>query len=118
MVANEPHRLIVRDVDGSERVLTEGIPATGEKPGPNPFGSDAAYIAALASTYSAFADYYESCKAQKSVAPPARGFMSIEDGLRAVVFVDAVLKNCTVPEEPAPPPDKWTPIIVPPIPEL
>lgn len=115
---NEPHRLIVRDVDGSERVLTEGIPATGEKPGPNPFGSDAAYIAALASTYSAFADYYESCKAQKSVAPPARGFMSIEDGLRAVVFVDAVLKNCTVPEEPAPPPDKWTPIIVPPIPEL
>ncbi|HRR34815.1 MAG TPA: Gfo/Idh/MocA family oxidoreductase [Kiritimatiellia bacterium] len=114
----EPDRLILRDVDGSERVLTEGIAATGGRSGPCPFGSDAAYIAALAATYAAFADYYEAHQSKKGAAPAARGFMSVEDGLRAVVFVDAVLKNCAVPEEPAPPPAKWTPVIVPPTPEL
>lgn len=114
----EPNRLVVRDIDGTERILTDGIAATGERPGPCPFGSDAAYIAALSATYTAFADYYESYQAKKSAAPAARGFMTITDGLRAVVFVDAVLKNCAVPEETAPPPAKWTPVIVPPIPEL
>ena len=100
-----------------QSVSDNGTAATGT-PRPCPFGSDAAYIAALSATYAAFADYYESYQAKKSAAPDARGFMTIADGLRAVVFVDAVLKNCAVPEEPAPPPAKWTPVVVPPIPEL
>ena len=114
----EPDRLLLRDVDGSERLLTGGSAATGMLAGPGPFGSDSAYIAALAATYKAYADYLDAVTAKKGAAASTRGFMTIEDGLRSVVFVDAVLKNCTVPEDPAPPPPKWTPVVVPPIPEL
>ncbi len=114
----EPDRLILRDIDGAERILTGGIAACEERPGPGPFGSDTAYIAALSATYDAYAEHLESFQAKKGGAPFPRGFMTIADGLRSVVFVDAVLKNCATPEEPEPPPAKWTPVVVPPIPEL
>lgn len=43
--------------------------------------------------------------------------MTVDDGLRAVAFVDAVLKNTAAAEEGATQP-KWTACVVPPIPEL
>jgi predicted dehydrogenase len=114
-----PDRLTQRGIDGEERVLTGG-PAAQDvaAPRPGPYGSDTAYIAALAATYRAFAGHIGTAKAQKNQPRTPCGFMTIEDGLRSVVFVDAVLKNTVIPEEGTPPPAKWTPVVVPPIPEL
>jgi predicted dehydrogenase len=113
---SEPDRLILRGLDGSQQLLTGG---TAAEPAPvvlpTPFGNNAAYIAALAATYRAFIEHLTATKG-KNVAPD--GFVSVEEGLRAVAFADAVLKNTAVPEEGAPPPAKWMPFVVPPVPEL
>ena len=113
-----PARLILRHTDCSEQVLPgELVPeCVGVRPAP--YGSNAAYIDALAATYRAFADYLDAARAAQTLPPPPAGFMTIEEGLRAVVFVDAVLKNTAVPEEGEQPPAKWTPVTVPPIPQL
>ena len=111
-----PERLLLRAPDCSEKILPGDLVPERVGPRPTPYGSNAAYIDALAATYRAFADRLDAAKAAKT--PPPAGFMTIEEGLRAVVFVDAVLKNTATPEDGAPPPTKWTPVTVPPIPEL
>lgn len=115
----EPDRLRLRSpIDCCEQILTGGVAATGLVAGPTPFGNNAAYVDALATTYRAFADSLDTSNAAQTPPPAPTGFMTIEEGLRAVVFVDAVLKNTAAPEEGKPPPAKWTTVSVPPIPEL
>jgi len=114
---HEPDHLFLRSTDGAPQVLTGGVAAEPAANAPSPHGNNAAYIAALASAYRAFADQITSTKTKKTATGPS-GFMTIAEGLRAVVFVDAVIKNTAAPEEGSPQPDKWTPFIVPPIPEL
>lgn len=115
---SEPDRLLLRGIDDSKQVFTGGVAAAPAASAPTPYGNNAAYIAALSSAYRAFADYLEATRSKKPAAAVPRGFMSIEEGLRAVVFVDAVLRNSATPEEGAPLPAKWMPVVVPPIPEL
>ena len=88
---------------------------------PTPFGNNAAYIHALAESYKAFAQYVTTLKAGKSYEKDP-GFMTVDEGLRSVVFVDSMIKNM---EEPPPddagnipPQSKWTPIVIPEIREL
>lgn len=114
---SEPGQLTLRSTDGAPQILTGGGAAEPATNTPAPYGNNAAYIAALASVYNAFADHLAASKTKKSSETP-QGFMTIEEGLRAVVFVDAVLKNNALPEEGAPPPAKWTSFVVPPIPAL
>jgi predicted dehydrogenase len=117
-----PDRLTLRGLDGEERVLTGGVAASPPPAPPclppRPYGGDAAYIAALASTYRAFADHIEAVRAKKSQPASPCGFMPIEEGLRSVTFVDAVIKNTPAFEEKLPALSKWTPVTVPPITEL
>jgi predicted dehydrogenase len=116
---SRPDRLTLRALDGTEQAFTGGTPADAPQPpfAPNPYGDNAAYIAALAESYRSFATFLE---APKKAAQREGGlcFARIEEGLRAVAFVDAALKSTSAPEEGAPPPAKWMPVIVPPIPEL
>jgi predicted dehydrogenase len=114
----EPERLVLRGPDGAQQVFAGGPsaeePATSS---PCPYGNNAAYIAALAETYRSFAAYLE---APKKAAQRDGGlcFASVDEGLRAVAFVDTVLKNVAPPEEGQPAPSKWMPFAVPPVPEL
>ena len=112
-----PERLVLRRPDCSEEILQGGIATDPISYGPAPYGNNTAYIAALAATYSAFADYLDASKAAQTPPPSPPGFMTVEEGLRNVAFVDAVLKNTAAPETGQPPPAKWTPLIVPPIPD-
>jgi len=115
---SEPERLALRGTDESLQIFEGGAAAKAAAAVPVPYGNNAAYIAALAATYRAFADNLEAIKTKKPQDAAPKGFMTIEAGLRSVVFVDAVLRNTAVPEEGATPSAKWTPFVVPPIPEL
>lgn len=84
-----------------------------------PYGNNEAYIQALTETYRSFAEYLQ--KKDKAT----KNFMTVEEGLRSVVFVDAALKNGTEPpeteisdEEQANIQPKWEPVVVPEIQEL
>lgn len=117
---SEPERLLLTGLDGTRQILTDGPAAEEEVTGTaalSPYGNNTAYISALAAAYRSFAATLDKPKS-KTAEPPA-AFMCVEEGLRAVAFVDAVIKNTALPtEEGAPPPAKWMPIIVPPVPEL
>ena len=117
-VQGEPERLLLRGVDGTEKSISGGQPADNPPPGPNPFGGDAAYISALAASYRSFAEHLRRTLARKSGSSALPGFMTMDEGLRAVTFVDAVLQNTAVPEEDEPLPDKWMPFVVPPVLDL
>lgn len=115
---SEPHRLVLRGLDGAEQLFSGG-PSAGDRPSvltPAPYGNNPAYIAALAETYRSFAAYVA---APRKAAQRNSGlcFASTDEGLRAVAFVDAILKNTATPEE-GQPAAKWTPFVVPPVPDL
>ncbi len=116
---NRPDTLILRQPDGTAQTLTGGIPAEEPQPPfePSPYGNNTAYIAALAESYRSFAAYLE---APKKAAQREGGlcFASVEEGLRAVAFVDAALKSTAIPEEGQSSPAKWVPLVVPPVPSL
>ena len=116
---SKPERLILTGLDGMQQMITDG-PSAEEVAGIatlSPYGNNTAYIAALAAAYRSFADTLEKKKNLTPNVPPT--FMSIEEGLRSVAFVDAVIKNTAQPtEEGVPPPAKWMPLIIPPVPEL
>ena len=117
---SQPERLVLRNLDGSQELFTEGIPAEplGVAVTPCPYGDNSAYVSALAATYGAFVAHLEDPKRKTSAGATAGGFMTVDEGLRAVAFVDAALKNTAAPEEGAPAPAKWMPFVVPPVPEL
>lgn len=112
-------RLVFRQLDGSaQTVVPRAEPATetGGGSGPEPFGRDNAFVAALAEAYRSFA---ASLAPGKKASREDCCFARIEEGLRTVAFVDAVLKNVAPPADgEAPSGSKWTPVVVPPIPEL
>ncbi|MDD4101120.1 MAG: Gfo/Idh/MocA family oxidoreductase [Kiritimatiellae bacterium] len=116
---NAPERLIASGLDGKQTIYTGGTPeGRSENANPEPYGRNAAYIAALADAYAAFAKVLTDRKTARRENIAEKSFMTVDEGLRTVAFVDAVLKNTTAPEEGQPPPQKWMPVIVPPIPEL
>ncbi len=116
---SDADHLFLRGLDGVEQAFSGG-PSAGERPAiltPAPYGNNPAYLAALAETYRSFAAYLS---APKKAAQREGGlcFARVDEGLRAVAFVDAVLKNTATPEEGQPAPAKWAPFVVPPVPEL
>ena len=123
----DPGLLRLRQVDGTETVLKADPPAQAIPVccSPTPYGDNEPYIQALAGAYKAFAnDLAESQGKAREPATPAF-YMTIDEGLRSVAFVDAVLKNTAVPlpqvdetKPPPPPATKWEPLTIPEIPTL
>ncbi len=116
---SEPNRLIARGLDNNQTVHIGGIAeGCSDVHAPEPYGRNAAYIAALSDAYSAFAKVLTDGKTARLENIAEESFMTVDEGLRAVAFVDAVLQNTATPEEDQPAPQKWMPLIIPPIPEL
>jgi len=114
---SEADRLFLRGLDGAEQVFSGGTAAGERLPAPPaPYGNNPAYIAALAETYRSFAAYLAAPK-KTALREGGLSFARIDEGLRAVAFVDAVLRNTATPEE-GQTPAKWTPFVIPPVPEL
>jgi predicted dehydrogenase len=115
---SRPGRLTLTAIDGQREELTVNG-SDEEEPlqtPPSPYGNNRAYIAALAECYRSFAATLDRPKGQKTEPLPL--YMSVEEGLRSVAFVDAVLQNTAVPEEDQPLPAKWMPVVVPPVLDL
>ncbi len=110
---SQPDSLLLRGLDGAAQSLAAGGVADAA---PGPFGHNAAYIAALADAYRSFATFIEAPR-KAAQRPGGLLFARVEEGLRAVTFVDTVLKNTQPPEEGAPL-TKWSAFAVPPIPAL
>lgn len=119
---NTPEQLTLWGLDGVSQTLGDGSSSAKSAPDLSmPYGNNVAYIGALAAAYRTFAEHLLASRAsssKKEGGPAAQAFMSIGEGLRSVVFANAVLQNTAVQEEGAPPLPKWTPVTVPPIPEL
>ena len=89
-----PDLLQLTAQDGTVTLMGDPAPSpeSGSVPCPSaPYGDNDGYLKALTETYRSFAAYVQS--GGKS---PAR-FMTVEEGLRSVVFVDAALRNGTEP---------------------
>ncbi|MCL1919921.1 MAG: Gfo/Idh/MocA family oxidoreductase [Kiritimatiellaeota bacterium] len=109
-----PDRLVLRDLSLAEEVYTGGLPAAERGPqAQQPYGDNDAYIAALAETYRSFAAHVRN----PGVADANPAFANIEQGLRSIAFIDAAIRNVTALGEGLPH-LKWTPFVLPPVPEL
>lgn len=118
---HKPDQLEVFTLESkSTATLTGGIPEGRRKDEITlPYGNNTAYIAALAEGYKGFLKMLEAKTHDAANSIATDCMMSVDEGLRAVLFVDSVMKNCAVPEgEEEPLPDKWMPLVIPPIPEL
>jgi len=115
---SRPGRLTLTALDGRREELAVNGPDEEESSSatPSPYGNNRAYIAALAECYRSFVASLDRPKNRKAGQPLLH--MSVDEGLRSVAFIDAVLRNTAVPEEGQPLPDKWMPVVVPPVPDL
>ena len=105
---NQPPAAIAKALDRSvpaimTRAARLGVPLTPQTATP-PTGRSECAIDALSYIYKQFA---EEILAFDGKLNPAPGFPSFGEGLRAVAFVDAVLRNTNAANK-----DKWTPIAV------
>ena len=112
---SKPDALIQRGFDGSETVFNGGTPfkELDEAGEAAPFGYEQAYIDALTDCYKSFFQYLRNPKMTTENAI----FATVPRGLRTVTFIETVLKN-TVTKEEGSQPEKWSKVVVPPIPTL
>ena len=81
---------------------------------PAPFGYEAAYIDALSESYRSFFEYLRNPKTGTDHVLFANAFPR---GLRTVTFIQTALQN-TVSRDEESGPEKWSKLVVPPIPSL
>ncbi|MFO7937116.1 MAG: Gfo/Idh/MocA family oxidoreductase [Kiritimatiellia bacterium] len=110
-----PDRLTKRNFEGREEIFSGGtafkeLDTSGE---PAPFGYEQAYIDALADCYKSFFEYLRN----PGMNTEDITFAPVSRGLRAVTFIETVLKNTLIKEDEAQP-EKWSRIVVPPVPSL
>lgn len=115
---SKPAQVLLTGLDGVCQTLTNGgsEDARNTDTQPAPYGNNTAYIDALAAAYRAFSATLDKQKGKTNTA--LANFMCVDEGLRTVAFTDAVIRNTAPVEEGAPAPAKWTPVVVPPVPDL
>ncbi len=111
----KPDTLLQRDYNGKKTTFNGGTPfkELDESGAPAPFGYEQAYIAALADCYKSFFTYLRNPDMKTDDVV----FATAMRGLRAVTFIETVLKNTVTKDEDFQP-EKWSKLIVPPIPSL
>lgn len=117
---HQPEKLTLIQADGKRECLTCGDPTPETSDTTcfaTPYGNNAAYITALAAAYRAFTNDL-SPRTQNQPNTQLPGYMTVEEGLRSVAFVDAVMQNTAVPEDPALVAPKWQTLIVPEVHDL
>jgi predicted dehydrogenase len=104
-----PNYLYVKELDGPVRVYRRGNPYIGAKSPAAaratrlPFGHPEAFLEAFANIYCNFADAVRAAVTKEAPDPLALDFPNVDDGLRGMLFIDAVLASAKSSE-------KWTPM--------
>ena len=105
-----PNHLDVKQPDGPLEVYRRGNPYIAAKSAAAgratrlPFGHPEAFIEAFANVYSNFADTVRAKLQGSTPDPLALDFPGVDDGLRGMLFVDAVLSSAKSSE-------KWTNVL-------
>jgi predicted dehydrogenase len=105
-----PNELHVNEPDGPVRVYRRGNPTVGRKSAAAaratrlPSGHPEGFIEAFANVYCNFADTIRASIARKKPDRLALDFPGVGDGLRGMLFIDAVLASAGSA-------DKWTPTL-------
>ena len=97
-----PNVLVLHALTGSSEVLRSGVPTTPLTALP-PAGRTECLCGSLAYIYNQFADGVLAFDGKRDPTPP---YPSLSEGIRAVAFVDAVIRN-TRPENT----EKWTKLL-------
>jgi predicted dehydrogenase len=104
-----PNYLYVKELDGPVQVYRRGNPYIGAKSPAAaratrlPFGHPEAFLEAFANIYCNFADAVRAAVTKEAPDPLALDFPNVDDGLRGMLFIDAVLASAKSSE-------KWTPM--------
>ncbi len=94
-----PQVLTIHSLSGSSEVLRSGVPVTSQTAMPHA-GPTEGFCQSLAYIYDQFADGVLAFDGKRDLTPV---YPSLQEGIRAVAFVDAVIRN-TRPENT----EKWT----------
>lgn len=92
----EPNSLVVRSLDGPKQTYRTGMGYVGEAAKLNtrvPSGHPEGYLEAFANIYLAFVKAVRDHKPGKKFAASKYDFPDIEDGVRGMAFVEAVVKS-------------------------
>lgn len=92
----EPNSLVVRSLDGPKQTYRTGMGYVGEAAKLNtrvPSGHPEGYLEAFANIYLAFAKAVRDYKPGKKISASKYDFPDIEDGVRGMAFVEAVVKS-------------------------
>lgn len=92
----EPNSLVVRSLDGPKQTYRTGMGYVGEAAKLNtrvPSGHPEGYLEAFANIYLSFAKAVRDYKPGKKISASKYDFPDIEDGVRGMAFVEAVVKS-------------------------
>ena len=104
-----PNYLHVKELDGPVQVYRRGNPYIGAKSPAAaratrlPFGHPEAFLEAFANVYCNFADTVRAAVTKEAPDPLVLDFPNVDDGLRGMMFINAVLASAKSSE-------KWTPM--------
>jgi predicted dehydrogenase len=103
----EPNTLVLKWLDRPKEILRAGWNYLSEAAKSNtrtPAGHPEGYVEAFANIYLAFARAVRDHELGKRIDPQKYDFPSVEEGVRGMTFIDAVIKSAHSTQ-------KWTPIL-------
>ena len=102
----EPNTLVLKWLDRPKEILRAGwdyLSGTAKSNTRTPAGHPEGYVEAFANIYLAFARAVRDHELGKRIDPEKYDFPSIDDGVRGMTFIDAVIKSAHSTQ-------KWTPV--------
>jgi predicted dehydrogenase len=103
----EPNTLVLKWLDKPKEILRTGGGYVSEDARNNtrtPAGHPEGYLEAFANIYLAFARAVRDYELGKRIIPEKYDFPGVEDGVRGMAFIDAVIKSAHSTQ-------KWTPLV-------
>ena len=103
----DPNTLVVKWLDRPKEILRAGwdyLSGTAKNNTRTPAGHPEGYVEAFANIYLAFARAVRDHELGKRIDPRNYDFPGIEDGIRGMMFIDAVIKSAHSTQ-------KWTPVV-------
>jgi len=103
----EPNTLVLKWLDRPREILRAGwdyLSETAKSNTRTPAGHPEGYVEAFANIYLAFARAVRDHELGKRIDPQKYDFPSVEEGVRGMTFIDAVIKSTHSTQ-------KWTPIV-------
>jgi hypothetical protein len=103
----EPNTLVLKWLDRPKEILRAGwdyLSGAAKSNTRTPAGHPEGYVEAFANIYLAFARAVRDHELGKRIDPSEYDFPSVDEGVRGMTFIDAVIKSAHSTQ-------KWTPVV-------